>query len=67
MPAAIQLEQDALSPKVRKALKKKGYPLDIYSTWGIAEGILVGKDKTGKTVYYGGVDYRHDDGGAVGE
>ncbi|WP_271790202.1 gamma-glutamyltransferase [Commensalibacter communis] len=66
-PVPVQLEFNALSPKVREALKKKGYPLDLYSTWGIAEGIVVGKDKDGKRIYYGGTDYRHPGGGAVGE
>ncbi|MDI2089799.1 gamma-glutamyltransferase [Commensalibacter oyaizuii] len=66
-PVPVQLESNALSPQVREGLKKKGYPLDMYSTWGIAEGIHVGKDKDGKRVYYGGVDYRHAGGAAVGE
>lgn len=65
-PEAIQLEHNALNTNVRNALKKKGYPLDLYSTWGIAEGIQVGKDQKGQTVYYGGVDYRHAGGKAVG-
>ena len=65
-PQGIQLEHNALSGQVRKILKRKNYPLDLYSTWGIAEGILVGHDKNGKTVYYGGVDYRHAGGGAIG-
>ncbi len=65
-PQSIQLEHNALSNEVRKALKKKNYPIDVYSTWGIAEGITVGQDKNGKTVYYGGVDYRHTGGGAIG-
>lgn len=65
-PQGIQLEHNALSYEVRQALKKKDYPLDLYSTWGIAEGIMVGHDKKGRTVYYGGVDYRHAGGDAVG-
>lgn len=66
-PVPVQLEFNALSPNVRNALKKKGYPLDLYSTWGIAEGIVVGHDQSGKRIYYGGSDYRHAGGAAVGE
>lgn len=66
-PVPVQLEFNALRPTVRKALKQKGYPLDLYSTWGIAEGIVVGQDKDGKRIYYGGTDYRHAGGAAVGE
>ncbi|CAK7192131.1 Glutathione hydrolase proenzyme [Commensalibacter sp. Nvir] len=65
-PSPVQLEYNALSAAVRDGLKRKGYPLDIYTTWGIAEGIQVGSDPHGKKIYYGGRDYRHG-GGAVGE
>ncbi|MCT6879917.1 MAG: gamma-glutamyltransferase [Commensalibacter sp.] len=65
-PEPIQLETNALNEAVQGALKKKGYSFETYSTWGIAEGITVHYDPQGKQVFHGGVDYRHEDGAAIG-
>nr|WP_238996963.1 gamma-glutamyltransferase [Entomobacter blattae] len=69
-PSAIQEERGTLKPEVISALQQEGYSVVGMDSWGIAEAILVGgpslKEK-GKAAYYGGVDYRHPGGGAVGE
>lgn len=70
-PSALQVEQGALTEAVKKSLMSEGYVIEEHAPWGIAEAIIAGgsslKDKSGSARYYGGVDYRHPGGAAVGE
>lgn len=56
-PDQIDVEQNAISQKVRQQLEDKGYKLSPRNNYGRVEGILVNPNKT----YQGGADPRGDD------
>ncbi|MHC5353873.1 gamma-glutamyltransferase [Myroides sp. LJL115] len=57
LPDQIDVEQNAISQKVRQQLEDKGYKLSPRKNYGRVEGILVNPNKT----YQGGADPRGDD------
>ncbi|MHC5361671.1 gamma-glutamyltransferase [Myroides sp. LJL110] len=57
LPDQIDVEQDAISAKVRLELQEKGYILKPRSNYGRVEGILVNPNGS----YQGGADPRGDD------
>jgi gamma-glutamyltranspeptidase/glutathione hydrolase len=65
MPDVVELETDALAPDVRAALIADGYVFKDRTTWGSAEGIVIGV-KDGKRILYGANDRRALAGAAVG-
>ncbi|HKD48424.1 MAG TPA: gamma-glutamyltransferase [Rhizomicrobium sp.] len=65
MPDTIYVEQDAVTPEVRKELEGDGYHFTDNRPWGAAEGIII-STKNGKRVLYGANDGRSPAGAAIG-
>jgi gamma-glutamyltranspeptidase/glutathione hydrolase len=62
LPDRLRYEQIGFSPDTLALLRAKGHDLKEWSSQGIAEGIVVGKDGA----LEGGFDRRASDGGAAG-
>ena len=65
MPDTIYVEENAVTPEVRKELEADGYKFTENRSWGSDEGIIIGV-KNGKRVLYGANDARAIAGAAVG-
>ena len=65
MPDTVYIEENAISPDVRKELEADGYKFTENRSWGSDEGIIIGV-KNGKRVLYGANDARATAGAAVG-
>ena len=65
MPDTIYVEENAVTPQVRKELEADGYKFTDNPSWGSDEGIIIGS-KNGKRVLYGANDDRIPAGAAIG-
>ena len=65
MPDTVYIEENALTPEVRKELEGAGYHFTENRSWGSDEAIIIGT-KNGKRVLYGANDSRATAGAAVG-
>ena len=65
MPDTVYIEDNALTPKVRKELEADGYNFTHNRPWGADEGIIIGV-KNGKRILYGANDDRSPAGAAIG-
>ena len=71
-PEPVELEQGALPAATTEALGREGYVFQTRSSWGSAQGILVGGPAigvapSGGNRVYGGIDRRHPGAAAIGE
>ena len=65
MPDTIYVEENAVTPDVRKELETDGYKFTDNQPWGDDEGIIIGS-RNGKRVLYGARDDRNPAGAAIG-
>jgi gamma-glutamyltranspeptidase/glutathione hydrolase len=65
MPDTIYVEENAVTPEVRKELEADGYKFTENRSWGTDEGIIIGV-KNHKRVLYGANDDRSPAGAAIG-
>ena len=65
MPDTIYIEDNAVTPQVRKELEADGYKFTNKLSWGSDEGIIIGS-RNGKRVLYGANDDRIPAGAAIG-
>ena len=65
MPDTVYVEENAVTPKVRKELEADGYNFTDNRPWGEDEGIIIGL-KDGKRMLYGANDGRTPAGAAIG-
>ena len=65
MPDTVYIEENAMTPEVRKELEADGYKFTENRSWGTDEGIIIGA-KNGKRVLYGANDDRSPAGAAIG-
>ena len=65
MPDTVYIEDNAVTPEVRKELEANGYKFTESRPWGSDEAIIIGV-KNGKRVLYGANDSRATAGAAIG-
>jgi gamma-glutamyltranspeptidase/glutathione hydrolase len=65
MPDTVYIEENAITPEVRKELEAAGYKFTVNRSWGTDEGIII-SSKNGKRVLYGANDDRSPAGAAIG-